>query len=229
MNPLLSLKQVSKSFHQGSLRIEVLNRLDLSIQMGEIVSILGQSGSGKSTLLSLLAGLDHPDTGTVEVNGENLAKLSQDQLSKFRSKNLGIVFQQYHLMSNLTALENVGLPLELQGTREFGEPARVALKQVGLSNRLAHFPSQLSGGECQRVALARAIVSEPSLILADEPSGNLDQKTGHEIMDLLFRLCRDRGQSLILVTHNHELSKLCDRTLILSGGRLNTQESTNPA
>jgi len=229
MNPLLSLKQVSKSFHQGSQRIEVLNHLDLSIQLGEIVSILGQSGSGKSTLLSLLAGLDHPDTGTVEVKGENLAKLSQDQLSKFRSKNLGIVFQQYHLMSNLTALENVGVPLELQGTREFGEPARMALKQVGLSNRLAHFPSQLSGGECQRVALARAIVSEPSLILADEPSGNLDQKTGCEIMDLLFRLCRDRGQSLILVTHNHELAKLCDRTLILSNGRLKTQDLTSLA
>ena len=229
MNPLLSLKQVSKSFHQGSQRIEVLNHLDLSIQLGEIVSILGQSGSGKSTLLSLLAGLDHPDTGTVEVKGENLAKLSQDQLSKFRSKNLGIVFQQYHLMSNLTALENVGVPLELQGTREFGEPARMALKQVGLSNRLAHFPSQLSGGECQRVALARAIVSEPSLILADEPSGNLDQKTGCEIMDLLFRLCRDRGQSLILVTHNHELAKLCDRTLILSNGRLETQDLTTQA
>ena len=229
MNPLLSLKQVSKSFHQGSQRIEVLNHLDFSIQLGEIVSILGQSGSGKSTLLSLLAGLDHPDTGTVEVKGENLAKLSQDQLSKFRSKNLGIVFQQYHLMSNLTALENVGVPLELQGTREFGEPARMALKQVGLSNRLAHFPSQLSGGECQRVALARAIVSEPSLILADEPSGNLDQKTGCEIMDLLFRLCRDRGQSLILVTHNHELAKLCDRTLILSNGRLKTQDLTSQA
>jgi putative ABC transport system ATP-binding protein len=177
----------------------------------------------------LLAGLDHPDTGTVEVKGENLAKLSQDQLSKFRSKNLGIVFQQYHLMSNLTALENVGVPLELQGTREFGKPARLALKQVGLSNRLAHFPSQLSGGECQRVALARAIVSEPSLILADEPSGNLDQKTGREIMDLLFRLCRDRGQSLILVTHNHELAKLCDRTLILSNGRLKAQDLTSQA
>ena len=229
MNPLLSLKQVSKSFHQGSQRIEVLNHLDLSVRPGEIVSILGQSGSGKSTLLSLLAGLDHPDTGTVEVKGENLAKLSQDQLSKFRSKNLGIVFQQYHLMSNLTALENVGVPLELQGTREFAEPARLALKQVGLSNRLAHFPSQLSGGECQRVALARAIVSEPSLILADEPSGNLDQKTGREIMDLLFRLCRDRGQSLILVTHNHELAKLCDRTLILSNGRLKTQDLTSQA
>jgi putative ABC transport system ATP-binding protein len=229
MNPLLRLKQVSKSFHQGSQRIEVLYRLDLSLQLGEIVSVLGQSGSGKSTLLSLLAGLDHPDLGTIEVKGENLAKLSQDQLSKFRSKNLGIVFQQYHLMSNLTALENVGVPLELQGTREFVEPARLALKQVGLSNRLAHFPSQLSGGECQRVALARAIVSEPSLILADEPSGNLDQKTGREIMDLLFRLCRDRGQSLILVTHNHELAKLCDRTLLLSDGRLKPLDLTTQA
>ncbi len=229
MNPLLRLKQVSKSFHQGSQRIEVLYRLDLSLQLGEIVSVLGQSGSGKSTLLSLLAGLDHPDLGTIEVKGENLAKLSQDQLSKFRSKNLGIVFQQYHLMSNLTALENVGVPLELQGSREFVEPARLALKQVGLSNRLAHFPSQLSGGECQRVALARAIVSEPSLILADEPSGNLDQKTGREIMDLLFRLCRDRGQSLILVTHNHELAKLCDRTLLLSDGRLKPLDLTTQA
>ena len=229
MNPLLRLKQVSKSFHQGSLKIEVLHRLDLSVQPGEIVSILGQSGSGKSTLLSLLAGLDHPDLGTIEVKGENLAKLSQDQLSKFRSKNLGIVFQQYHLMSNLTALENVGVPLELQGSREFVKPARLALKQVDLSNRLAHFPSQLSGGECQRVALARAMVSEPSLILADEPSGNLDQKTGREIMDLIFRLCRDRGQSLILVTHNHELAKLCDRTLILSDGRLKPLDSTSQA
>ena len=229
MNPLLRLKQVSKSFHQGSQRIEVLYRLDLSIQLGEIVSILGQSGSGKSTLLSLLAGLDHPEMGTVEVKGENLAKLSQDQLSKFRSKNLGIVFQQYHLMSNLTALENVGVPLELQGSREFVKPARLALKQVDLSNRLAHFPSQLSGGECQRVALARAMVTEPSLILADEPSGNLDQKTGREIMDLIFRLCRDRGQSLILVTHNHELAKLCDRTLLLSDGRLKPLDLTSQA
>jgi putative ABC transport system ATP-binding protein len=174
----------------------------------------------------LLAGLDHPDLGTIEVNGENLAKLSQDELSKFRSENLGIVFQKYHLMSNLTALENVGLPLELQGMKEFGEPARKALNSVGLSNRVAHFPSQLSGGECQRVALARAMVSEPSLILADEPSGNLDQKTGKEIMDLLFKMCRGRGQSLILVTHNHELAKQSDRTLVLSEGRLKRVQST---
>ena len=220
MQPLLRLRKVTKSFHQGSQRIEVLNQLELTLEAGEIISILGQSGSGKSTLLSLLAGLDHPDLGTVEVNGEDLAMLSQDQLSKFRSKNLGIVFQQYHLMSNLTALENVGVPLELQGMRNFEELARKALKQVGLSNRIAHFPSQMSGGECQRVALARAMVSEPILILADEPSGNLDHKTGREIMDLLFKLCRDRGQSLILVTHNRELAKQSDRTLILSEGRL---------
>ena len=220
MQPLLRLRKVTKSFHQGSQRIEVLNQLELTLEAGEIISILGQSGSGKSTLLSLLAGLDHPDLGTVEVNGEDLAMLSQDQLSKFRSKNLGIVFQQYHLMSNLTALENVGVPLELQGMRNFEELARKALKQVGLSNRIAHFPSQMSGGECQRVALARAMVSEPILILADEPSGNLDHKTGREIMDLLFKLCRDRGQSLILVTHNREMAKQSDRTLILSEGRL---------
>jgi putative ABC transport system ATP-binding protein len=220
MPPLLRLSKVSKSFHQGTLKIEVLKKLELTLEAGESLSILGQSGSGKSTLLSLLAGLDHPDLGTIEVNGEDLAKLNQDKLSKFRSKNLGIVFQQYHLMSNLTALENVGLPLELQGMSQFEELARKALKQVGLSNRIAHFPSELSGGECQRVALARAMVTEPSLILADEPSGNLDQQTGREIMDLLFDLCRDRGQSLILVTHNQELAKQSDRTLVLTEGRL---------
>lgn len=226
MQPLLCLKKVTKSFHQGSQRIEVLNKLELTLEKGEIVSILGQSGSGKSTLLSLLAGLDHPDLGTIEVNGENLANLSQDELSKFRSENLGIVFQRYHLMSNLTALENVGLPLELQGNKDFGGPARKALNYVGLSNRVSHFPSQLSGGECQRVALARAMVSEPSLILADEPSGNLDQKTGKEIMDLLFKMCRGRGQSLILVTHNNELAKQSDRTLMLSEGRLKRVQPT---
>jgi|TARA_B110000263_G_C15204260_1_gene462116 putative ABC transport system ATP-binding protein len=227
MDILLRLNQVSKSFEQGKQKIEVLDRLDFIVERGESVSILGQSGSGKSTLLSLLAGLDHPDDGTVEVKGEDLAKLSQDQLSKFRSKNLGIVFQQYHLMSNLTALENVGIPLELQGKSDFTEPARRALSQVGLSNRLNHFPSQLSGGECQRVALARAIVSEPSFILADEPSGNLDRKTGGEIMDLLFHLCREKERSLILVTHNLELAQSCDRSLVLRDGHLNTHAEGN--
>jgi len=227
MNILLRLNQVSKSFEQGGQKIKVLDHLDFIVEHGETISILGQSGSGKSTLLSLLAGLDHPDKGTVEVKGEDLAKLSQDQLSKFRSKNLGIVFQQYHLMSNLTALENVGIPLELQGKSDFTEPAMLALDQVGLSDRLNHFPSQLSGGECQRVALARAIVSEPSFILADEPSGNLDRKTGGEIMDLLFRLCREKEQSLILVTHNRELAQSCNRTLVLRDGQLNIYAENN--
>lgn len=219
MNSIISLRKISKTYFQGSQRIEVLKQLNLEVESNECVAILGQSGSGKSTLLSLLAGLDNPEQGTVSIGGQDLAKLSQDELSQFRSKNIGIVFQQYHLMNNLTTLENVGIPLELQNVNHFESAAREALKMVGLSHRLAHFPAQLSGGECQRVAIARAIISEPKLILADEPSGNLDDNTGKEIMDLLFRLCRDRGQTLILVTHNHELAKACDRTLVLKGGK----------
>ena len=197
----------------------MLSQLSLQVESNKSVAILGQSGSGKSTLLTLLAGLDHPDFGEVSIDGQNLAQLSQDELSRFRSKTMGIVFQQYHLMNNLTALENVGIPLELQKVSHYETAAREALKMVGLSHRLAHFPSQLSGGECQRVAIARAIVSEPKITLADEPSGNLDDKTGEEVMSLLFRLCQDRGQTLILVTHNHELAKSCDRTLMLKGGK----------
>ncbi|MDG0964946.1 MAG: ABC transporter ATP-binding protein [Opitutales bacterium] len=219
MKSIISLRKISKNYFQGSQRIEVLKQLNLEVESNECVAILGQSGSGKSTLLSLLAGLDNPEQGTVSIGGQDLAKLSQDELSQFRSKNIGIVFQQYHLMNNLTTLENVGIPLELQNVNHFESAAREALKMVGLSHRLAHFPAQLSGGECQRVAIARAIISEPKLILADEPSGNLDDNTGKEIMDLLFRLCRDRGQTLILVTHNHELAKACDRTLVLKGGK----------
>mgnify|MGYP001225131081 FL=1 len=219
MNSIISLNKISKTYFQGSQRIEVLSQLSLQVESNKSVAILGQSGSGKSTLLTLLAGLDHPDFGEVSIDGQNLAQLSQDELSRFRSKTMGIVFQQYHLMNNLTALENVGIPLELQKVSHYETAAREALKMVGLSHRLAHFPSQLSGGECQRVAIARAIVSEPKIILADEPSGNLDDKTGQEVMSLLFRLCQDRGQTLILVTHNHELAKSCDRTLMLKGGK----------
>ena len=219
MNSIISLNKISKTYFQGSQRIEVLSQLSLQVESNKSVAILGQSGSGKSTLLTLLAGLDHPDFGEVSIDGQNLAQLSQDELSRFRSKTMGIVFQQYHLMNNLTALENVGIPLERQKVSHYETAAREALKMVGLSHRLAHFPSQLSGGECQRVAIARAIVSEPKIILADEPSGNLDDKTGEEVMSLLFRLCQDRGQTLILVTHNHELAKSCDRTLMLKGGK----------
>ena len=220
MKSIISLHKISKTYFQGTQRIEVLYNLSLQVENSESVAILGQSGSGKSTLLSLLAGLDLPDFGSITVGHQNLSNLSQDELSQFRSKNLGIVFQQYHLMSNLTALENVGIPLELQKIDNFDTAAREALKLVGLSHRIAHFPAQLSGGECQRVAIARAIVGKPKLILADEPSGNLDDKTGKEVMDLLFRLCKERKQTLILVTHNHNLAYNCDRTLVLKDGKL---------
>ena len=220
MNTIISLNKISKTYFQGTQRIEVLYGLNLDVKSSEAVAILGQSGTGKSTLLSLLAGLDIPDFGTVEVNKQDLSKLSQDKLSQFRAKNLGVIFQQYHLMSNLTALENVGIPLELQKVNDFQSAALEALKMVGLSHRIAHFPSQLSGGECQRVAIARAIVGKPKLILADEPSGNLDDKTGKEVMNLLFELCKEREQTLILVTHNHDLAQNCDRTLVLKDGKL---------
>ena len=220
MNTIISLNKISKTYFQGTQRIEVLYGLNLDVKSSEAVAILGQSGTGKSTLLSLLAGLDVPDFGTVEVNKQDLSKFSQDKLSQFRAKNLGVIFQQYHLMSNLTALENVGIPLELQKVNDFQSAALEALKMVGLSHRIAHFPSQLSGGECQRVAIARAIVGKPKLILADEPSGNLDDKTGKEVMNLLFELCKEREQTLILVTHNHDLAQNCDRTLVLKDGKL---------
>lgn len=220
MNTIISLNKISKTYFQGTQRIEVLYGLNLDVKSSETVAILGQSGTGKSTLLSLLAGLDVPDFGTISVNKQDLSKLSQDKLSQFRAKNLGVIFQQYHLMSNLTALENVGIPLELQKVTDFQSEALEALKMVGLSHRISHFPSQLSGGECQRVAIARAIVGKPKLILADEPSGNLDDKTGKEVMDLLFKLCKEQEQTLILVTHNHDLAQNCDRTLVLKDGKL---------
>jgi putative ABC transport system ATP-binding protein len=220
MTEIAFIDKISKTYSQGGKKIEVLYRLSLKVKKGETVAILGQSGSGKSTFLSLLAGLDQPDFGNIEIDGTDLTKLKQEDLAHFRSKNLGIVFQQYHLMSNLTALENVSLPLELQRQKDAETKARKALEQVGLSHRLSHLPSELSGGECQRVALARAMVTKPSLILADEPSGNLDGNTGKEVMNLLFKLCREHEQTLILVTHNHELAKLCDRCLELRDGRL---------
>ena len=220
MTLIASIQKISKNYHQGGKKVEVLYQLSLQVKKGESVAILGQSGSGKSTFLSLLAGLDQPDFGTICIVDTDLTQMKQEELARFRSKNLGIVFQQYHLMSNLTALENVSLPLELQRRKEAEKQARIALNQVGLSHRLSHLPAELSGGECQRVAIARAIVTKPGLILADEPSGNLDGKTGHEVMDLLFTLCKEQEQTLILGTHNQELSKLCDRCLHLREGRL---------
>ena len=217
---MIHVNKISKTYFQGTQRIEVLYNLSLKVKEGESLAILGQSGSGKSTLLSLMSGLDKPEFGTITLDEQDITKLSQDQLSQFRSETMGIVFQQYHLMSNLTALENVGIPLELRKDPNYQNSARDALKMVGLSHRLSHFPGELSGGECQRVAIARAIVAKPKIILADEPSGNLDDETGKEVMDLLFQLYRERKQTLILVTHNQELASVCDRMMVLQKGQL---------
>lgn len=220
MNPILKVDQISKSYQQGNQQIKVLEQVCMQANPGEKIAILGPSGCGKSTLLSLLAGLDKPDEGTVEIAGSNLVTMSEDQRTLTRSQKLGIVFQQYHLMRNLTAVENAGLPLEILGKNDYAEQACKALDEVGLSHRLNHFPSEMSGGECQRVAIARALITRPAVVLADEPSGNLDQKTGEDVMDLLFSLCTQHRITLILVTHNQELARRCHRALVLRDGSL---------
>ena len=212
---ILQLDRLEKTYAHGSTSVTVLKDLTFEAAKAETIAILGPSGSGKSTLLSLLAGLDKPTSGTISVHGENL--------SRFRAKNLGIIFQQFHLMSNLTAHENVMLPLEISGSRDAEARARAALESVGLGARLTHFPSELSGGECQRVAIARAIAVEPQILLADEPSGNLDLKTGNQVMQLLFDLVKKTKSTLILVTHNEQLASWCDKQYNLHNGQLQLQ------
>lgn len=215
--PLLSLKQIQKTFLQGETKVQVLQDLTLTLDPGQTLSIVGPSGSGKSTLLSLIAGLDKPDAGEIEVNGHSILKMSESELAQFRRQNLGIIFQQFHLFSYLNALENVSLPLDLVSDREAQSKAKQALEQVGLSHRLTHYPHQLSGGEIQRVAIARAIVTRPPLLLADEPSGSLDQKNGDAVMDLIFKTVDHFKMSLILVTHNEALAKRCQTQFDFAG------------
>lgn len=202
----------------GSIRL--FDGLDLQVAAGESVAILGASGCGKSTLLGLLAGLDVPTEGAVWVGDVNLSDLDEDARAAVRGKTLGFVFQAFHLLSGLTALENVMLPLELTGGKQARNRALKALDQVGLGPRVDHYPRQLSGGEQQRVAIARAFVVEPRLLLADEPTGNLDRETGERIQDLLFQLNAQHGTTLVLVTHDVELARRCGRTLKLEQGRL---------
>ena len=217
---LLQVEDVHKSFETPNGTIDVLRGLDLVVDPGETVAVVGESGSGKSTLLSLLAGLDVPSKGSVCIDGQDLGSLSEGALSALRAQKIGIVFQQFHLMGGLTALENVSLPLELQREPDAEERAREALAHVGLADRITHLPAKLSGGECQRVALARALVVEPSLLLADEPSGSLDEKTGDAVNELLFDLVARRDTALVLVTHSDRLSAACSRQVRLEGGRL---------
>lgn len=210
------VKQVSSP--EGTLTI--LNDVSLSIVAGEAVAVVGVSGSGKSTLLGLLAGLDVPTSGTVRLNGVEITELDEDGRARMRAKNVGFVFQSFQLLSSLTALENVMLPLELAGRSVPDHEAKSELERVGLGERLHHYPSQLSGGEQQRVAIARAYVARPKILFADEPTGNLDAKTSHHIVDLLFSLNTEYDTTLVLVTHNPELGERCQRSFELEGGML---------
>ena len=218
---ILEINDLCKTFRTAaSLEpIEVLKNLNLEMETGETLAILGQSGSGKSTLLTLLAGLDRPTSGSIVLNGQDMAALNEEDLSKFRAQNIGIIFQQFHLMSHLTALENVSLPLDLFKDADSGAKAREALEQVGLGKRIDHFPHQLSGGECQRGAIARAMVVTPSILLADEPTGNLDSATGDHVSDMIFQLVEKHNMTLLFVTHNEELARRCARQQRLQDGR----------
>ena len=200
--------------------VNIIRGIDLSIASGETVGLIGPSGSGKSTLLMVLAGLEPASQGQVVVSGHDYANMDEDALSRFRRSNVGIVFQSFHLVPTMTAVENVALPLELAGVASAFEKAETMLGEVGLGHRLTHYPAQMSGGEQQRTALARALVANPSVLFADEPTGNLDQSTGRQIMDLILRLAEERGTTVLLITHDRALADRCARVETMQDGRL---------
>jgi len=216
---MITLRGVSKTVMSGDRPLTILHPLDFEVAAGAFVAIVGPSGSGKSTLLGLLAGLDAPTTGSIVVDGVDITTQGEDGLAKLRGEKIGFVFQFFHLVPSLTALENVLIPMEIAGRRDAESRARQLLEEVGLSDRGHHYPSQLSGGEQQRVALARALANDPPIVLADEPTGNLDSKTGRHILDLLIGVRRSRGTTLVLVTHDHELAAMADQCLSLRDGR----------
>ncbi len=218
---MIQVENIKKSFKQSENSIEILKNLNLSVNKGDRIAILGQSGSGKSTFLSLMSGLDSPDSGEIKINGVRTTKLNEKEWTQFRAKNISIVFQQYHLVGHLTALENVMLPLEILGESEKEAQSRALtlLDEVGLKDRAIHFPSQLSGGESQRVAIARALITRPNLLLADEPSGNLDQETGTKVMNLFFDITTKYETTTLLVTHNEQLAARCNVVYRLTQGR----------
>ena len=220
MSKPIKLTNLSMSYPVEQSRLVVLNDANLTIEQGQSLAIIGPSGSGKTTLLLLLAGLDHPDSGTIEIGGTLLSELSADELADLRRDEMGIVFQSFHLIPSLTALGNVTLPLEISGNKDPQGTANHILEQVGLGHRQTHYPAQLSGGEQQRVAIARALVHSPPLILADEPTGNLDKETGQSVSDLLFNLQKELGSTLVMVTHDESLANRCDRKLRLDSGKL---------
>lgn len=219
-NPVIHFDNVHLSLNSGAGRVDILHGIDLSVSEGEAVGLIGPSGSGKSTMLMVMAGLERASSGVVRVAGHDLGAMSEDQLAAFRRDNTGIVFQSFHLIATMTALENAAVPLELAGRRDAFARAQEALASVGLSHRTGHYPGQLSGGEQQRVALARAVAARPRILLADEPTGNLDTATGEQIIQLMFALQADTGATLLLITHDAALAARCGRVVHLADGKI---------
>ncbi len=226
---MIQLYKVSKVVPSGEGSLTILHPLDLTIPDGQFVAVIGPSGSGKSTLLGLIAGLDAPTSGEIVIDGESITNMSEDRLAELRGRKIGFVFQSFHLIPSLTALENVLVPMEIAGAPDALQRARSLMDDVGLRERAHHYPSQLSGGEQQRVAIARAFSNNPSILLADEPTGNLDTQNGQHIFDLLIEMNRNRGTTLVLVTHEKDLSAAADRQIVLRDGRVVEEEFTAEA
>lgn len=226
MTKILNVHNLGKTYTSGLKELTVLHDITFDIAKGDTFAIVGPSGSGKTTLLGLCAGLDRPDSGTVELCGESLEALNEDQRAMLRNREVGFIFQDFQLLPTLTALENVSVPLELQGEKNAAKNAQELLDKVGLADRSHHYPSQLSGGEQQRVAIARAFSNKPSILFADEPTGNLDEETGARVVELLFELNREAGTTLVMVTHDLELAEKNQHILKLKGGRILANEST---
>ena len=213
---MIEVKNLSKTYYQGDATIPILQNIQFTLKESQTLAVVGHSGCGKTTLLSLIAGLEKPDQGTIHINGQDITRMSEKQLVSYRAHNMGIVFQQFHLMPHLTALENVSLPLEIIKKSNSIKKAKEQIEQIQLSHRLHHLPYQLSGGEQQRIAIARAMVHQPKILLADEPTGNLDHHSAKTTIDLLFSLVKTHRTTLILVTHNQKLSDLCSQQIHLN-------------
>ncbi|WP_163515033.1 ABC transporter ATP-binding protein [Gelidibacter japonicus] len=226
MPKILKITGLEKTYTSGNKQLTVLHDIFFEVEQGQTFSIVGPSGSGKTTLLGLCAGLDQPNAGRVELCGQDLNDLNEDQRAQLRNKEVGFIFQNFQLLPTLTALENVSVPLELQGNKDAVKKSKVLLEKVGLGDRVHHYPSQLSGGEQQRVALARAFANAPSILFADEPTGNLDDDTGEKVIQLLFDLNKENGTTLVIITHDLELANRTQQILRLKGGKIVTNQLT---